>query len=322
MRSRPAVLPWLALLAALAACDNTLMAPAPERAERGVPGEGVYCPAVEQRVSPADCEDLTRADAEVTTGAAAFNVPDPMRRGETFDVHLVIDRRSPREIRIVEAPAPDDPTAQNGSTDLPEGQAVAVEEPNDDPAANAAAPVEDPRPKAKSSRPADDPSPTPGQVVEPLEGSAHRFHPKVGRHMRAELVGQGFDIVARSDASQPIPLGGNATWIWSVTARKGGAQPLTLVTMVEGVTEGRRFVLARTPTVRTVTVEVSLRDRIWDMLTEAPGWIKAVTAVIAALGTLIAAWRAVPWLRRRREASDPAPPNGADEADGREAGDA
>ena len=257
------------------------------------PSEGVYCPAVEQRVRPIDCEDLTRADAEVRQGAAAFNVPDPMRRGETFEVHLVIDRRSARKIRVIDPPRPGDPAASNVSITDAGNQ-------TDDPAVNSAPPEADEPTAGDSGAATGDEAPTPGQIVDPLEGTAERFYPKVGRHMRAELVGQGFDIVPKSEASQEIPIGGNATWIWSVTALEGGSQPLTLVTIVEGVADGRRFVLARTPTVRTVTVDVSLSDRIWDTLNAAPAWIKAVTAVIVALGGLLTAWYALPWWRRHK----------------------
>jgi hypothetical protein len=275
----------------------------------GRPGEGVYCPAVEQRVSPSDCEDLTRADAEVRPGAAAFNVPDPMRRGETFEVHLVIDRRSPREIRVVEeSSSADEPEASNAGATDPGAQDA-------EPALNAGASGEEGPAHVNSTRGPEQQAPTPGQIVDPLAGSAERFHPKVGRHMRAELIGKGFEIEAKSEASQQIPLGGNATWIWSVKALQGGSQSLTLITVVEGVADGRRFVLARTPTVRTVNVEVSLRDRIWDTLTAAPAWIKAAAAVIGALGTLLTAWYALPWWRRRAKEKKS---GAADEADGAE----
>jgi hypothetical protein len=327
MRSGLIILSLLALSGALAGCDDKMEESANnveaslEPAAAAV-GAGIYCPAVEQRVSAADCEDLTRADSEVRPGAAAFTAPDPMLRGQTFEVHLVVDRRSPKEIRAIEAPAPgqeaevsppltrsagpggpgEDPAANTAATGEEGPSQGNLAEATEDPAANAAAAGGEGPSQGNLAEATDDPPPTPGQVVEPLEGKTERFYPKVGRHMRAELVGQGFDIVAKSEASQQIPLGGNATWIWSVTARKGGSQPLTLITVVEGVADGHHFVLASTPTVRTITVEVSLRDRIWDSLTGAPAWIKALTAVIVALGGLFTAWRALPW-RRRRETS-------------------
>lgn len=316
MRSKLAILPWLALLGAIAGCDNEGMQSnntmGSGEAFGGPPAEGVYCPAVEARVSPADCEDLTRADSEVRPGAAAFSFPDPMRRGETFDVHLVIDRRSPREIRIIEEAMATATDSLNSSVDDSAGNSS--ESGEGDPAANSSMPGGETPPAGNLSDGTEDSAPTPGQVVDPLKGKTERFFPKVGRHMRAELVGQGFDIVAKSDPSQDIPLGGNATWIWSVTARKGGLQPLTLITVVEGLADGRRFVLARSPTVRTVTVEVSWRDWLWDTLVEAPDWIKALTAVIVALGGLLAAWRAMPRFRRRREDKEEAP----DKTDGKD----
>lgn len=323
MRSRLAILSCLALLGAIAACDRAAMEANNTMASggdlSGPPGEGVYCPAVEQRVSKTDCEDLTRADSEVRPGAAAFNVPDPMRRGETFEVHLVIDRRSPREIRVIEAPLEDMTDLNLSATDLNASDLNAsgsdLNALDDDPAVNASE-ADDPAPREKKAGAGrEEQAPTPGQIVDPLKGSAERFYPKVGRHMRAELIGKGFDITAKSEASQQIPLGGNATWIWNVKALEGGSQSLTLVTVVEGLADGRRFVLARTPTVRTVTVEVSLRDRIWDTLTEAPAWIKAITAVVAAFGALLTAWYALPWWRRRRKDKGSAPADRTDEGD-------
>lgn len=306
MTKTTAMLPWLGALAILSACGGSDMAadnswslePANEMS---APIEGVYCPAVEQRVSSEDCEALTRADAQVRPGAAAFNVPDPMLRGETVEVHLVIDRRAPLTIRTIEGPRESDPAGAdsnmtNGNTTNGDVDANAMANGHDtspgpggevDASTNAAAP------------PDDDPPPTPGQIVEELEGTPERFYPLVGRHMRAELTGQGFDIVARTETSQEIPLGGQATWIWDVTAREGGTQSLTAITAVEGVTNGRRFVLARTPKVRTVTVEVSWRDWIWDAVTGAPAWIKALTAVVVALGGFFAAWRGLGWRRPR-----------------------
>jgi hypothetical protein len=283
MQMRALILSGLIGAAALSACDD--MPPERQSYPSGTVskgGEGIYCEAVEQRVSPEDCEDLTRADAEVRPGAAAFNVPDPMKRGETVSVHLVIDRRSPKEIRIIEempkgiSPAPDgnsttDGLNTNASVHLPD--------------TNEAAGTQDPAPDVSEA------APTPGQIVDRLEGTPERFSPPVGRHMRAELIGQGFDISSKTELSQEIPLGGQATWIWEVTARRGGNQSLTVVTIVEGVAQGRTFTLAKTPKVRTVTVEVSVPDRILDALVEAPTWIKAVTAIVLALAGLFAAWR-------------------------------
>jgi hypothetical protein len=302
---------WLAALALLGGCGGgppvtNTASPGPEPGIGANAGDGVYCPAVEARVTREDCEDLTRADAEVRPGAAAFNVPDPMRRGQTVQVHLVIDRRSAAIIRRIDPATQADPHPGNEMNGIdPDSNSVAGNRAIDDPGGNAASP------------PVDEQPPTPGQIVERLEGTPERFYPPVGRHMRAELVGQGFDIVARSEPSQEIPLGGQATWIWDVTAREGGARSLSLITVVEGVANGRRFVLARTPKVRTVTVEVSLSDRIWDLLTGLPGWIKLLTGVIVALGGLLGAWYALP-RRKRNEAGRNAMPDGSQgpDADG------
>src|SRR5688572_1834681 len=121
MQMRGPVLSGLIAVAALSACSDMPAENDSYASGTAVKdGEGIYCEAVEQRVSPEDCEDLTRADAEVRPGAAAFNVPDPMKRGETVSVYLVIDRRSPKEIRIIEerprdiSPVPDGNSATDG----------------------------------------------------------------------------------------------------------------------------------------------------------------------------------------------------------------
>lgn len=277
----------------------------PTSGYQGSVENGIYCEVVEQRVSAEDCEDLTREDRGVQPGAAAFNVPDTMSRGQTVTVHLVVDRRSPRLIGILEVRAdaglPTAGTDMNMDTNMTDGADTNVigDNPNtnsttangDGGTGNAAG--------GEEAGGEEDASPTPKQIVNELEGRPDSFNPLVGRHMRAELIGQGFDIVARSEPSQDIRLGGNATWIWDVTAREGGSRSLTVVTLVEGVANGRRFVLARTPKVRTVTVNVSWSDWAMDWLVAAPVWIKAVTAVIVALGGLLTAWYAVPWFRRR-----------------------
>jgi len=278
----------IAALILLSACDpgaaanNTVGIEVIEEAAASNVSETVYCEAVEQSVPAEDCAELTRQDAAVHRGAAAFNVPDPMSRGETVEVHLVIDRRPARLIRRIEA----GPTSQDLNTmeDLPISNDSMGNASSADPAG-----IED-----------DEPAPTPGQVVDTLEGRPERFYPPVGRNMRTELVGQGFDIVPKTELSQQIRLGGQATWIWEVTARQGGQRSLTVFTMVEGVVNGRRLVLDRTPKVRTVRVDVSTRDRLWDALAAAPAWIKLLTTIVAAFGGLLAAWYALPWWKRRR----------------------
>jgi hypothetical protein len=264
---------------------------------------GIYCDAVEARVTREDCEDLTRADAQVQTGAAAFNGPERMQRGQTVQVHLVIDRRSAVVIRRIDSEVQREPRDGNQTSgpDHPGSNTAMGNQSVDAPNSNAVSAQEDA-------------PPTPGQVVGPLEGTTERFYPPVGRHMRAELVGQGFEIVAKSAPSQEIPLDGQATWIWDVTAREGGTRSLSLITVVEGVATDGRHVLARRSTVRTVTVEVSLPDRVRDILTGIPGWLQLLTAVLVALGSLFAAWRAL-WRKRDKPGRNQMP-EGSDGAEG------
>ena len=119
------------------------------------------------------------------------------------------------------------------------------------------------------------------------------FLPDVGRFMSADLSWQGFRIMPKSTRSQQIPKGGQAIWLWEVTALQPGKRSLTLTTVVEGLVGGSRHALANTQEVRTVVVEVSWPDRLMDGLEVLPRWLKAVTALMVALGALLAAWIAL-----------------------------
>jgi len=280
-----------------AAAGDTSYPEAVNEAGAPDPRELVYCRAVEQRVAREDCEDLATADADVRRGAAAFNVPDPMWRGQTVAVHLVMDRRSPEQIEALERRESRNPGVGNVDNQAMQGppEANLIDEPIDV-AGNSAAPQTENRSTVAIE------DPTPRRVVSRMGGRPETFSPRIGRFMRAELTGQGFEIRARTAASQEIPRGGSATWIWDVTAREGGSRTLNLITVAEGVVRGRHYPLARTPTLRTVTVEVTLPDRIWDALTALPGWIKLLTGVLVPLGGLLTAWYALPkWKRRRAQ---------------------
>src|SRR5262245_36381994 len=53
---------------------------------------------------------------------------------------------------------------------------------------------------------------TPADVVSQLPGETVEFKPLVGRFMRAELAGAGFDITAQSPAQQEIVTDSVTTW--------------------------------------------------------------------------------------------------------------
>lgn len=255
----------------------------------------VDCAAVEKRVSVEDCEVFKRDDAGLRTGVAAFNAPDPMRRGDTTQVTLVIDRRSPREIRVIEGPRPED---------------VSRSDPNLETAGPNNCPH--PEPPAAAAAAGGGSAPTPAQALEEAGGTVHQFYPCVGRHMKAELFKHdGLEVVPLTPAQQDIPLHGNATWRWDVTALEGGAQSLTLVIVAEGGPgpPDQRLPLARwPPIVRRINVEVSWNDRLLDGVKAAPVWLQALTAVVVALGALLTALYALPrWRRRKAGGAEPPP---------------
>jgi hypothetical protein len=53
----------------------------------------VYCAEVSRRVTAEDCAHFRDLAAHVRSGEGAFNAPDPMRRGETVTMQLVVANR-------------------------------------------------------------------------------------------------------------------------------------------------------------------------------------------------------------------------------------
>jgi len=138
---------------------------------------------------------------------------------------------------------------------------------------------------AANALPADDPT----SVVDPLPGATVEFEPLVGRFMRAELSGVGFDITPQSSAQQEVTPASVTTWSWQVVAREGGQRALTLTTVVEGCTESHSecIPLRSTTTNYTIDVEVRPLDRARDFLAGVPEWVKIASGIIAALAGLI-----------------------------------
>lgn len=133
--------------------------------------------------------------------------------------------------------------------------------------------------------------PTPEDVVDPLQGETEAFTPLVGRFMRVELTGNGFDITPLSNASQEVMRESVTTWSWRVQANEGGQRALTLRTVVEGCTaEGQCYPLRSTSQNYDVTVEVGTMGRVQDFLTAAPIWLRLLAGVLTALAVLIGAW--------------------------------
>jgi hypothetical protein len=252
--------------------------PAPSDEAPGVDATAVedpICAEVGRRVSAADCEIYERLAESAERGVAAFNAPDPMRRGETHMLQLAVSFAPPDP----PAPTPGATTTTPSPTDT--GSSTGADQgggPNRE--------ITDP--------PAPPPAPpaTPGETVEDLPGQTVEFEPLVGRFMRAELTGVGFQITPRSPASQEVTPDSVTTWNWEVVAQQGGLRSLTLTTVVEGCTgDGSECVPLRSTTHNyTVNVEVGPIDQVRDFIGGIPGWLQAIAAVLTALAGLIAAW--------------------------------
>lgn len=129
----------------------------------------------------------------------------------------------------------------------------------------------------------------PASVVDPLPGATIQFSPLVGRFMRAELRGVGFEITPQSPAQQEVIPDSVTTWSWQVVARDGGERALTLTTVIEGCTEDRSECVPLRSTTYNYTVQVAVRplDRARDFLAGVPDWLKIASGIIAAIAGLI-----------------------------------
>jgi hypothetical protein len=137
-----------------------------------------------------------------------------------------------------------------------------------------------------------DPTPlSPSETIDPLPGETVAFTPLVGRFMRAELTGAGFDITPQGPASREVLPDSVTTWTWQVTARQRGTQALTLTTVVEGCpADGGACIPLRSTTQNyTVNVAVSPVGEVRDVLAGMPDWIKLVSAIVVAFAGLIGA---------------------------------
>jgi len=164
------------------------------------------------------------------------------------------------------------------------------------------APPETPAPDAEPNESNLNPQ-TPVDVIDPLPGDTVQFQPLVGRFMRAELSGVGFDISPQTPARQEVTPESVTTWTWQVVARQGGERALTLTTVVEGCTESGECLPLRSTTQNyTVNVEVGRIDQVRDFMSSVPDWIKIVSAIVAALAGLI--WAGVSLRSAVRKARD------------------
>ena len=250
------------------------------------PTDFAYCDVIKRRIPVRDCDDLRAMKSEIHRGAAALTAPDPIRRGKSFEVALVVDRRPTGVVaELDDAGNASEDVAENAAEDV--GNAAAGPE---DALGNAAGNASTAMKKAADPPSADPGSPTPSQIVAERGDTPVAFAPKVGQFMSADLKGRGFEIKPLSERSQEIPEGGQATWLWEVVARDEGRLTLTARTIVEGEVGGERYPLGDTQSTKTVTVEVGAIDRISDLLDGLPGWLQKLAAVLTALTALLAAW--------------------------------
>ncbi|MFT3727822.1 MAG: hypothetical protein QM759_08370 [Terricaulis sp.] len=222
------------------------------------PPNAIFCAEVARRVTPEQCDTYQKLAQSAMRGMAAFNAPNPMQRGEARTLQLAIA-----------APPPPPPT----STPEPTRSEEQLDRPSLSGATNAGAPQ------------------TPSDVVNQLPGQTVEFKPLVGRFMRAELAGAGFEITKQSPEQQEVTNDSVTTWTWQVVARQGGDRSLTLTTVVVGCTEGGGECVPLRSTTQNYTVRVAVAplDQAKDFLLGLPGWIKILSGVIAALAGLLTA---------------------------------
>jgi len=252
-----------------------------ESGSKTASGPLVYCVEVSRQVPQDDCDYYNRLAAATKQGAAALNAPDPMWAGKQAQLELAIGT------------APNAPVASDSAatTSAASSQVAAMSSTSPPSAAPST---------AASSQP-----PTPAQVVAPLPGKVVEFQPRVGRFMAATLSGQGFEITPAGPQHKEVPLDSVTTWTWNVTATDKSSDVLLLTTVVEAPGPNNTFVELRSTTWNEpVHVKVGFWYRLGQFILRSPFWIKAVTAVVAAVTSLVGAWFAFTKLFRK---SDPQP---------------
>lgn len=253
----------------------------------------ILCPAINVRITEEECADVTALKSDVRPGAAALDVPNPMTRGRSTQVTLIIDRRPLSDIRKLEAeaeaeaepePSTPDPDSMNAVDSL-DGNAVATPGP---------APSDDVNMVVNTNGEDTDveAAPTPEQSISELPGQDYGFRSEVGRFMRASLAGQGFKIqlISPEDAVLEIPAGGQGSWMWEVTPTQGGVRSLTVKTEAIAVVNDKQIPLGNGQTSKTVMVDVHPIDSVKDFLVALPDWLKLISGALVAATALVIAW--------------------------------
>ncbi|WP_420479630.1 hypothetical protein [Brevundimonas sp. FT23028] len=284
-----------ASLCLLVACSPAQeeQAPPPTAAIAVSANDLTYCDLVEQEVTPRDCWLAAHASAQAAEGLATLSYPHFMTLNEPSSVRLVLDRKPPASIRPV-----DEETAEQAGTAARDAAEVA----------------------AKASGPANghdhvretdgdlfdlpEPEPEPEVIV--------TYHPIVGRFTSARLEGTDFDISPREPVTKEVPRYGQTGWDWTLTPKRKGNLTFLVVTNVQfRRTDGTYLALEQRAEPYKVTVGVGILSRIRATLEAAPGWIKAVTAILVALTALFGAWFALRKAIRNQGTESAAPDDAA-----------
>ncbi|MGZ5986259.1 MAG: DUF11 domain-containing protein [Caulobacteraceae bacterium] len=132
--------------------------------------------------------------------------------------------------------------------------------------------------------------PSPAAVIANLPGQPGAIAPQVGRHMLAELSGEGFTITPAGPQQKEVVPGSVTTWEWAVRADAAGSHVLVLKTAVEAMGgDGKLQPLASTTLDTPILVKVGIVDIVRDWLNGLPAWLKSIQAAIVALAAVIAA---------------------------------
>jgi hypothetical protein len=226
------------VLVATCACVLVACSPATTSSELAaeapiVAGDDVaFCDEIQRRVTAADCAYFTELADRAEAGAAAFNAPGEMTRGQSLTISLAIGYPPP-VAPPADAEAPADDVAAETTPPAPGASAQPAPDPTADDRSADDGPGAEP--------PASAPPLTPAEAVENLPGETVEYTPLIGRFMRAELTHDGgFEVTQVSPASQEVIPGDITIWTWRVRARDDGLRRLELKTVVEGCADEAR----------------------------------------------------------------------------------
>ena len=238
------------------------------------------CKVTGTQLTVEDCDTAGYWLEKSKPGSASFNAPTSMIQGQSRMVTLAIGTAPPKPAAKVE-PQAAAPSPAPAATATPPPAAPDRAGPSPSAAPEAATP----------------PRPTPHETVAEAADAAKDkivdYYPFVGSQMAADLEGDGFEITALSPRVQPVADMTVTTWEWRVKAKDYGRKTLVMKTAVVMIdSQGKPNPLIPTSQPKPVNVWIG-PDGVLAAITGAPIWIKAITAVLAALATLFVTWKAL-----------------------------